>query len=220
MLPLRIVASIAVGILFSGNLFAETVYESGFLGETGIPFLSPVPGTGVDPNVYVGVRFEVDDPVLTTRIGGHFVGHPFNLSNEFFGALIQLEGETDFPDSEDFSSEDVLGVTTLIFPNPSDEVFGKLSATLDPGWYAVVFGSGLFGKSAVGATLRNGLDDGPQTYIAWQPGTEWRELGSFFDNHRFVVEGRIIPEPSTGSLTFLSLAFLSWCVRPQHRTRA
>lgn len=209
-------ATLAVSIFFSSNLFAETIYQSGSLGQTGVPWQAvidgTVPGTNVNPDVFVGARFKIDQPVQTTRIGGHFYGHPLNPSNEFFGALIQLENAMDFPNSDDLSSADVLGVTTLTFPSPSDEVFGELSTALDPGWYAVVFGSGLFGTSAVGGALRNGVDNGPQAYIGWQPGVGWFELSllfpPLFENHRFVVEGTIIPEPATSILLLLGAGSL------------
>lgn len=194
----RIVATLGVvATCLSSIASAEVIYQSGSLGETGTPWLGPAPATNVNPDVFVGARFEIDQPVQTSSIGGHFVGHPLNPSDEFFGALIQLKNDADFPDSDDLSSVDVLGVTTLTFPGTSDEVFGELTVTLEPGWYAVVFGSGLFGTTAVGATLRNGMDDGPQAYIGWQPGEGWLELSSFFENHYFVVEGTVIPEPTT-----------------------
>jgi len=205
----RVLTALMVIIFFPCSLLAGIIYQSGSLGETGTPWLGPYPATNVNPDVIVGARFEIDQQVVTTRIGGHFVGHPLNPSDEFFGALIQLENDADFPDSNDLSSPDVLGVTTLIFPETSDEVFGELTVTLEPGWYAIVFGSGLFGTTAVGAAVRNGMDEGPQSYIGWQSGSEWRELSSFFVNHRFVVEGSIIPEPATSILMLFGAICLS-----------
>jgi len=202
----KMAATLAVSI-FSSNLFAETIYQSGSIGQTGIPWQT-LAGTGVDSDVFVGARFEIDQPVRTTRIGGHFVGHPLNPSNEFFGALIHLENETDFPNSNDLSSPDVLGVAILTFPDLSDEVFGELSTAIDPGWYAVIFGSGFYGTNAVGVALRNGVDNGMQSYIAWQSGTGWRELSSLFNNQYFVVEGTIIPEPATSILLLLGAGSL------------
>jgi hypothetical protein len=180
-----------------------------------------VAGTNVSPDVFVGARFEVDHPIRTTRIGGHFIGHPLNANAEFFGALVALEDETDLPDSDDLSSSDVLGVAYLEFPGSSDEVFTDLAVTLNPGWHAVVFGSGFFGTTAVGGALRNGLDNGPQSYIGWQPGVGWIELSQFFPplftNHRFVVEGTFIPEPITLSETVIGLLLFSRLV-PRRRT--
>jgi hypothetical protein len=171
--------------------------------------------------VFVGTRFELSSPALTTKIGGHFVGHPENTDNDFFGAVVRIEHESDFPDSGDLSSSDVLGTALLKFPQQSDEVFGELSITLEPGWYAVVFGSGLFGTTAVGGAVRNGIDILSPTYIGWQPATTgWFELDDFFDNHRFVVEGQFTPEPSTVSVAAISILlflFHSFCRRVRSR---
>jgi hypothetical protein len=97
-----------------------------------------------------------------------------------------------------------VGVTTLTFPEPSAEVFGNLQLRLDPGWYALVFGSGLFGATGRGAAVLNNPDIGDPSYIAFQPGPGfgWDNLSSLFRNFRFVVEGRVVPEPSASGFAF------------------
>ncbi len=121
-----------------------------------------VPATSVNRFVFTGVRFQLTQPVITSQIGGHFVEAN---SGSFFGAIVALDDESDFPDSGDFSSSDFLGSTLLTFPHPSAEVFGDLSLSLDPGWYALVFGSGLFEATGAGAAPRNNTDIGNPTYI-------------------------------------------------------
>ena len=60
--------------------------------------------------------------------------------------------------------------TTLFRPDfPSDEILTPLSAELDPGSYALVFGTGLFGATGEGA-IHNGPD---------QPDIPPTELSSF-----------------------------------------
>lgn len=177
-----------------------TIFQSGTLGSTGVLWqeLGPlVPGTNVASFSFVGARFEIDAEFIATRIGGHFAGgFP---DDSFFGVLVTLSGEADFPDSGDFSTPDVLGIAHLTFPHPSAEAFGTLSAMLEPGWYAVVFGTNFFGATGRGGAVRNGQDIGSPSYIGL--GSEgWRDLPDFFDNHRFVVEGDVIPEPSTATL--------------------
>jgi hypothetical protein len=74
-----------------------------------------------------------------------------------------------------------------------------------------VFGSGLFGSTAEGAAIRNNPDIGNPMYIGWQPGsvTGWNNLmNPIFRNHRFVVQGNIVPEPSTASLFFVASLFV------------
>ncbi|MCH8840377.1 MAG: hypothetical protein IH831_06800 [Planctomycetes bacterium] len=77
-----------------------------------------------------------------------------------------------------------------------------MSLELQAGWYAVVFGSGLFGTSGKGAAVRNGEDLDNPSFFSWQPGAlgdGWFDLDvfppEFSGNLRFVVEGTIIPEP-------------------------
>jgi len=182
---------------------AATIFESGTLGPTGIPRSEianeTVRGTNVGPVVIVGVRFHLDHPVRTTQIGGHFVNNT-GANGSFFGAIVALTDESDFPDSGNLSTPDVVGTTALSFPEPSGEVMGQLNESLDPGWYALVFGSGAFAATGSGVAVRNGMDVGDPAYIAFDANLDWFNLNifqTFFDNHRFVVEGTIVPEPNT-----------------------
>ena len=121
---------------------------------------------------------------------------------------------------EDLSTNDVLANTMLTFPESSAEVRGDLRLTLQPGWYALVFGSGLFGASGRGAAVRNNLDINNPSYIISQqviPGDGWINLEVFpiepEGNLRFVVEGAIIPEPSTQILLGMTLSIVSLLLR-------
>jgi hypothetical protein len=187
---------------------AATIFESGTLSTVGIQYEElggTVPGTNVDSAIFPGVRFELTEPVVISQVGGHFVA-PVN--GTFFGAIASLTDENDFPNSADLSTPDVLGVTTLTFPDPSEEVFGNLDLSLEPGWYALVFGSGLFGTTGFGGAVRNGLDIGSPTYIAHGPNLQWFNLDIFqhpFDNHRFVINGQIVPEPSSVVLVLFTV---------------
>jgi hypothetical protein len=120
-----------------------------------------------------------------------------------------LGDEDDFPDSLDFSTPDLLGSTLLTFPVSSDEVFGNLTLSLEPGWYALVFGSGLFGAIGDGATVRNGTDISNPRYIGLQPfsGFGWFNRSTTL-NRRFVVLGEIVPEPTTVLLGSMALMLL------------
>jgi hypothetical protein len=160
-----------------------------------------VPGTNVNSFVFTGVRFELTQPVITSQVGGHFVSQ---LPSTFFGAIVKLDGESDFPNAGNLSTPDILGAATLTFPQPSAEVFGNLSLSLEPGWYALIFGNGLFGTSGSGAAVRNGADIGMPTYIGYQPGSgvDWIDITADGPNHRFVVNGTAVPEPAD----FIALA--------------
>ena len=91
----------------------------------------------------IGIEAQIDegaeDPYITFY-------RRFDASPEFFGALVALSGPNDFPDSGDLSTSDVLGVSVLAVPRPSDEVSAALDVALTPGWYALVVASLLESK--------------------------------------------------------------------------
>jgi len=181
---------------FISTASADILFESGTLGPTGTAE-GAIPSTNVSAGVYPGVRFQLTQPVKTEQIGGHFVD---DLGGTFFGAIVKLEDATDFPDSADLSTPDVLGATQLTFPVLSAEVFGDLSLSLNPGWYALVFGTGRFGTSGSGGALRNNPDIGDPAYIGLHLGDGWFNFADLsdvldFSNHRFVING--VPEPSS-----------------------
>lgn len=207
-------------MLWANIATADILFESGTLGPTGVPYSqlgNTVPGTEVFSSIFPGVRFELTQPVKTTSVGGHFVA---DISGTFFGAIVALDDENDFPNSPDLSTPDVLGVTTLIFSNPSAEVYGNLELNLDPGWYALVFGSGLFGTTGSGGAVRNGIDIGDPTYIAYGQNLQWFNMDVLplpFDNHRFVINGEIVPEPS--SILLVVFAVYTFAIRSIIRKR-
>lgn len=211
MIRLLILAVTLTALVRATGASAATIFASGTLGPTGIPMADlrngNVPGTNIKDVVFAGVRFELTQQVITSQIGGHFVAP---LGGTFFGVIVALDDANDFPDSGDLSTPDVLGNTLLSFPVPSNEVFGDLNLSLEPGWYALVFGSGLFGATTNGATVRNGIDIADPTYIAFQPGSAfgWNDITSFAPNHRFVVTGLAIPEGSSISLASLASIIL------------
>jgi hypothetical protein len=200
-----VVISISILSYTVGSALGAVIYESGVAGPVGVTqsdvLSGSVPATNINPDVFVGVRFHTSRTAITSRIGGHFVGG--SDSTLFFGAIVQLTNSNDFPDSGDLSTPDVIGRTWLSFQHPSREDYVDLSVSLEPGWYALVFGSGLFGAYGSGGAVRNGVDDGSPSYIAWQSGSPgWFDLADLadfhvFDNHRFVIEGNFTPEPST-----------------------
>jgi hypothetical protein len=112
----------------------------------------------------------------------------------------------------------------LNFPVLSEEIFGNLNLTLAPSWYALIFGSGLFGTTGNGGAVRNGIDLGDPSYIVALPaGTGWHDLSFSLPNHRFVIHGVVVPEPSTILLTAIVFSILLsgrtsvvWLVVPVH----
>jgi len=212
-----------LAIINTNNASADILFESGTLGPTAVPWSDVVDqtvfGANVSSAVFDGVRFELTAPAVIFEIGGHFVAP---TSSTFFGAIVKLDDDVDFPNSGDLSTPDVLGVTLLTFPAPSAEVFGNLALSLDPGWYALVFGSGLYGAAGNGAMPLNNPDIGTQSYIAFVS-SHWKNSaptdGFEFKDFRFVVKGSIIPEPNTLCLTVLILCLASVYGQTRFRLR-
>jgi PKD domain/K319L-like, PKD domain/RTX calcium-binding nonapeptide repeat (4 copies) len=160
-------------------------YETATLGETGVGV-----GVGASTTQYVGARFEVAASVSIAEIGAHLTA-----SGSIFGALIALSGPTDFPDSTDLSTSDVIGSVLIPPTYPSAEVTAPLALHLEPGWYAVMFGSGLFGADGIGSVTINNTDIGSPSYLRQTSGAYY---DGGFQNARFFVRSEL---PSSASAT-------------------
>ncbi len=232
---------LGIASLSPATSFGGVIYESAPPSQTDIPFsdllLNRVPGTAIGPRL-TGVRFELLERTQVTRIGGHFIQSPISQTETIFGAVVALEHGTDFPDSTDLSTPDVLGSTSILLPSLSNNVAGSLSLDLKPGWYALVYGSGLFGTEGSGVALGGSSSEanssyfiGALTIILGNPVDQadqpiqldfWRTSPSSFSNQRFFVEGTAVPEPSSMTvLTFsvvLTMAFRrawsNWPIAP------
>jgi hypothetical protein len=99
----------------TGQATADILFESGTLGPTGIPRTEVSGGSNISPAVFVGVRFHLDQPVLTSHVGGHFVRNT-GANESFFGAIVALTNDNDFPDSGTLSTPDMIGSALLSFP--------------------------------------------------------------------------------------------------------
>jgi hypothetical protein len=125
------------------------IFQSAQFGE-------PRPGYALEPSQFIGVRFEISAPVVSSTIGGAFLSQTSSTGStsdsELFGAIVRLSGPTDFPDTFALSSPDVLGTTRIIVPvdTPVQDRSAPLTLALVPGWYALMFGSDQIGPRGVG----------------------------------------------------------------------
>lgn len=179
------------------------IYESATLGPTG-----QSGGASVNSSQFLAVRFLASSSVTTGSIGGHLQGF---VSGGLFGAVVALTGSTDFPDSFDLSTADVLGAAVLPATSPSDEVAANLSVSLTAGnWYALVFGSGLFGATGSGAMPLNDTAIGTPSYFFKSTSTTWNNGG--FSNARFFLDTNavtVVPEPHSAALFAVGLVGLA-----------
>ena len=133
------------------------LFESGTPGPDG-----QTDGATFGDFQFIGLRFFVPSTVTTETIGGHLGG----LGGvDVFGAVVALSGTADFPDSSDLSTPDVRGAARIVLspsgaPSRSQVFSAPLEVKLNPGWYGLVFGSGLFGATGTGMLT---MDNFPRT---------------------------------------------------------
>jgi T5SS/PEP-CTERM-associated repeat protein len=170
--------------VFAASASAGVVYQSATLGPTG-----QAGGATVNSDVFVGVRFQLTAPATADRVGGHMF-RSAGGNNQFFGALVQLSGQFDFPDSPNLSTPDVLRTATIAPPPSfnSNDAFGTFApVALAPGWYAVVVGSGLFGATGVGAMVTNNSLVGSPSFLRHDADGTW--VSTTPSGLRFVLAG-------------------------------
>jgi hypothetical protein len=170
-------------------------------------------GTFIAPFQFHGWRFNLDRPFQVTEIGGHlssvtvFPGDPVE---PIFSAIIRLDYPDSLPKGNPFLSEEVIASTTFIPNELSSDLRVPLSATLNPGTYGLVFGSGLFGATGSALMPLNNPSFPDSTYFTYFSIGVW-DNDLFISNARFVVEGnpitKTVPE-SSSRLGLVTFAFL------------
>lgn len=185
-----------ISTLLCSPALADVIYESATLGPTG-----QYGGNALTSSQFFGVRFEITEPVQVTEVGGHLSG----WNGSLFAAIVSLPGGAGtLPTGSPFDSS-VEAYTTFTASSASQDYRAPLSVYLDPGWYALVFGSGQFGATGTGAMPGNNDPLPEASYIRWD-GSQWRSYSTDL-RLRFVVEGDLVtPEP--GSLALLSAGAL------------
>jgi hypothetical protein len=210
-LSLALLCALA-GVATPAAAQTPVLLESATLGATGLNW-----GTSITEAQFVGWRFEIDAPLRVEAIGGHLLGLPAVGNGQIFGALIRLASIDVFPAGDPFTPQET--VATVVFQPafPSSELLVPLSVALEPGAYALVFGSNLFGATGNGA-IPNPSDqaDIPPTtidsYIFYGipgPGQDpiWR--GPLASQMRFLVSGTNPPPvPALGPVGLGTLALL------------
>ncbi|MEK6249569.1 MAG: hypothetical protein N2C12_15410, partial [Planctomycetales bacterium] len=104
-------------------------------------------GIGVGDFNWPFHRFEVttSDTHINT-VGGHFSG--LGIDMDVFAAIVQLSGANDNPDALNLTGTDVLATTLIPLTTSPGLYTGDMNLTLQPGWYALQFGTGAFGAQA------------------------------------------------------------------------
>ena len=127
----------------------------------------PVFTTSINADNYYGFRFEVTEATTIERIGGVF---QFFSGSGPFAAVVALDDENDFPDSENLSTADVLATTVIPLAYQDDgEKSAEINVDVQPGWYAAMFGTGDFGSTGITNLFLNSAPVAGTTFIHSQP---------------------------------------------------
>jgi len=182
----KIVFLTAVFGLLGESVFADPIiYESATMGAAG-----QTNGWGLSWEQFIGSRFYVNQQVEVTAIGGHLTEW---TAGNLFGAIIALTGPDDLPDGSPFYSPEVVASTVFDPGYPSSDFRTPLAVTLQPGYYALVFGTYELGASnGEGAMPYGGQVDLPgASYFIWAYDLYWGWgwYNTLPTQARFVVEG-------------------------------
>lgn len=211
------VAAMAVIAFASPAVQAAIIFESATLGPTGGLGGITLGSTEVQlpplhektrADFFLGSRFSVDTVVDVESVGGVMYS---DRGGSFFAAIVSLSSSTALPSGNPF---DMTTLATTVFTPPAanNDILTPLSVTLNPGDYALIFGSEFFGATeGYGAMSASNADiAGPASYIGWQ---FWGgESGNWYNSPgaaglRFVVTG-MIPEPGSWLLAAVATGFL------------
>jgi hypothetical protein len=220
-------AMAAILLVVAGTAQAAIIHESATLGPTGYS----LPSFSISATHFIGSRFSLTKPVEVAAVGGHLVR--FEPSGSVFATITALSGPAGFPisgtaglPSVDATADWTPLATTLVdVPTMSSiDVLVPLPVTLNPGHYGLVFGTRVFGANAEGGMPPNNHDlPGRASYFHWSAfDVGWSDT-SVVKNVRFVVTGRVIPEPVTRVLAGSAVAYLSAIARrggPRRRISA
>ena len=172
---------------------ATLMLASAEMGATGQAI-----GPSVSATNYVGWRFKVNATTAVTEVGGHLG----SINGNLFAAIISLTALDAMPQGTPFADGTVKASTSFTPPSPSAEFRTPLDASLAPGSYALVFGSGKFNASGTAMAAINGQANiAPTTqasYVFWRqtlPNVFNWTVGTS-NNIRFVVVGSEIAGPT------------------------
>lgn len=175
---------------------ASVVHESSTFEPCPIGFSC---ATSIFDLQYLGSRFHLDRTVNVTAVGGHLSGTGF-ANQQIFAAIISLASPTALPIGNPFDPGELVATTTFDPGRPGSDVRTPLAATLAPGDYALVFGSGLFGATGDAGLEATGTPLPGNSILLWNDqgsGFVWQDVGQY--GVRFVVEADTVFAEANGS---------------------
>ncbi len=219
----KFVATLAISLIAfaDSNGYAGTViYESAVFS----PRVDGTTEVFVSGFQFLGARFNLAATTSLDFVGGHFGTSNF-YPGTMFGAIVQLSGASALPTGSPFDGT-TLATTTFSLPTGYSDFLAPISVTLPPGYYGLVFGGGVGGPGAFGATSAAFMPASNveiatnASYFFWNQ-DYWTDSSSLNDL-RFVVTGTAVPEVSSSAIIALSTILLTGFTRrrcrlsPQH----
>lgn len=172
--------------------------------------------TGVDTGEYIlssdnlmGAEFHLDARTNITGVGAQFGGYP---GGDIFAAIVPLSAAFPAGSSQDLASIAIAHTTFAVLGGLQD-LITPLTATLEAGDYAVIFGSGQFGATGWAGLGWQNDPVGGSSLIRSFFADDWQ---SFSDNGvRLVVEGALapVPEPADWALMIVGAGLAGVALR-------
>jgi hypothetical protein len=211
--------------LIRGAALAAVIASAAALPARADIILETASYTGNDPGDYpvygdatngrfIGASFSVSQTTDITSIG---VGFGDFGSGTIFAAIVSLDPSTGFPANTPADlGANALAHTVFAVPSSTTDFSTPLAATLAPGDYGIVFGSGVFGANGDGPISSGNDDIGSPSLFQFLSVVDPNWIAQSADGLRIVVEGTAVPEPM--SLTLLGGA-LAGLALARRRTR-
>jgi hypothetical protein len=172
---------------------AATLLETAPLGTTN-------GGTSISDMQYLGARFTLDGTYRIAEIGGHVKSSSTYEDRSIFVAIVPTNNPDNLP--ADITLSDAIYATNVEapfndlgpYPYQVDETIISTNFILDPGNYAIVFGSGLFGATGSGwMPVSGSVQSTPWLIQGKWAGDYFRQIDD--QPVRFVVSGVAVPIP-------------------------
>ena len=156
--------SLILGLCVSGStgVAAELLYAT---GERGI---ADSGGYLLREDEFYGARFQVTAPTDITSVGGHLWASEPNAG--LFAAIVRLDSGKALPKGSPFAEGEVVASGAYALQNGlSREYDFPLTVSLEPGFYGLVLGDGMFGDAAggYGAVSTSISDAADSSYFLW-----------------------------------------------------
>jgi hypothetical protein len=178
-----IIGASTFAALAAAPVQAAILRASAGIGDNGSPTMEV--GLGPGGAFLIGYRFTLDRVSQVEEVGGLMIGP----SGTLFAAIVSLSGPDALPSGDPFDSTTIASTLFALPDIGPVDMRVPLLATLNPGSYALILGSGYFGadgRTWMPVINPNGVDD--ESFVAYgifdipwrtprmagRPGWSWR----------------------------------------------